>query len=65
MRPYMIDGRQAKGADVDLETLRLPNADNIYVTGMLLWGPGFFTSSAYLMATCVERILDEIFAPSP
>jgi hypothetical protein len=28
---------------------------------MLLWGPGFFTSSAFLMATLVERILRGMF----
>jgi hypothetical protein len=25
---------------------------------MLLWGPGFFTSSAFMMATIVERLLE-------
>lgn len=62
MRPYMLAGQPAKGADVDMATLRLPDADNIYVASMLLWGPGFFTSSAFLMATCVARILATMVA---
>lgn len=63
MRPYMRDGHAAKGADIDMATLRLPGANNIYVANMLLWGPGFFTSSAFLMATCVARILATMFEP--
>ena len=62
MRPYMLDGRPDKGADIDMATLRLPAAHNIYVANMLLWGPGFFTSSAFLMATFVSRILATMFA---
>lgn len=57
MRPYTLEGRPSKGADVDMATLQLPEARNIYVASMLLWGPGFFTSSAFLMATFVSRIL--------
>jgi uncharacterized NAD(P)/FAD-binding protein YdhS len=63
MRPYSLAGRPSRGADVDMATLRLPDADNIYVASMLLWGPGFFTSSAFLMAMCVERILGAMFEP--
>jgi hypothetical protein len=60
MRPYLLQGRPYKGADVDMATLQLPQARNIYVANMLLWGPGFFTSSAFLMATFVSRILTTI-----
>lgn len=61
MRPYVCDGRPGKGADIDMTTLRLPEADNVYVASMLLWGPGFFTSSAFLMAMCVARSLATMF----
>lgn len=62
MRPYRLGGEISDGAAVDMETYRLDGCRNVYLSGMLLWGPGFFTSSAFLMATVVERILSRAFA---
>ncbi|MFZ4807223.1 MAG: FAD/NAD(P)-binding protein [Hyphomicrobiaceae bacterium] len=61
LAPYRIGGQEANGAAVDMTTLRAEGARNIYLANMLLWGPGFFTSSAFLMATLVERILRGMF----
>ncbi len=52
------------GAAVDMSTFRAHPDHNIYVANMLLWGPGFFTSSALMMALVVERLLEGMFAPS-
>lgn len=57
LRPYQRGGAAKNGAAVDMKTFRAHGARNIYVTNMLLWGPGFFTSSAFMMATVVERAL--------
>lgn len=64
MHPYGRDGRSLAGADVDMRTFRACGAANIYLANMLLWGPGFFTSSAFMMAVIVERILKAVY-PSP
>lgn len=61
LQPYALDGEEANGAAVDMATLRAAGSRNIYVANMLLWGPGFFTSSAFVMATMVERILRGMF----
>ena len=61
MKPYAREGVRFLGADVDLETFRPGGTRNIYLANMLLWGPGFFTSSAFMMATVVERILKVMF----
>ncbi|MEM7016945.1 MAG: hypothetical protein AAF512_06330 [Pseudomonadota bacterium] len=61
LEAYQREGLAIKGADVDMKTFRLPATHNIYLANMLLWGPGFFTSSAHLMATIVERILEGIY----
>lgn len=61
MSPYRRGGEEAEGAAVDMNTYRLTGAKNIYLANMLLWGPGFFTSSAYLMAVVAERILQAAF----
>ncbi len=53
-----------KGAAVDMKTFRAEGARNIYIASMLLWGPGFFTSSALMMATIVERLLSSLFCAS-
>ncbi len=61
LAPYRLAGQEANGAAVDMTTLRAEGARNIYLANMLLWGPGFFTSSAFVMATLVERILQGLF----
>lgn len=64
LRPDERDGVKSKGAAVDMRTFRLAGACNVYLANMLLWGPGFFTSSAFLMARIVEAALAAMFAPS-
>ncbi len=49
------------GASVDMTTFRLRGARDVYAANMMLWGPGFFTSSAYTMASVVERLLAGMF----
>ena len=49
------------GAAVDMATFRAKGARSIFLANMLLWGPGFFTSSAIMMATIVERLLRAAF----
>ncbi|NOX83763.1 MAG: hypothetical protein GXP06_12425 [Alphaproteobacteria bacterium] len=61
LAPYARAGAIAHGAAVDMKTFRAIGAKNIYLANMLLWGPGFFTSSAYLMASVVERLLKAAF----
>ena len=65
LRPYTRDGHALKGAEVDLETFRLPGSTRIYLASMLLWGPGFFTSSAFVMAHIVERLLAGMYGARP
>jgi len=62
LRPYSRDGAELPGADVDLANFRARGSRHVYVANMFLWGPGFFTSSAFMMATIVERLLDQMFA---
>lgn len=64
MRPYARDGVEAEGVDVDMATHRATGSRATYVVGMMLWGPGFFTSSAYMTARAVERSLDAMFWPA-
>lgn len=64
LRPYIRDGVRLPGADVDMTTFRAKGARNIYLANMMLWGPGFFTSSAFMMATIVERLLSRMFEKS-
>jgi hypothetical protein len=61
LAPYTRGGEEMVGAAVDMESFRAGGARNIYVANMLLWGPGFFTSSAFMMATIVERLLEAVF----
>ena len=61
LQGYQRDGIPMKGAAVDMKTFRAEGARNIYIASMLLWGPGFFTSSALMMATIVERLLSNLF----
>jgi hypothetical protein len=58
MRPYARDGVEAEGVDVDMATHRAIGSRAVYVVGMMLWGPGFFTSSAFMTARAVERSLE-------
>lgn len=58
---YERDGVAMKGAAVDMTTFRAHGSRNVYVASMLLWGPGYFTSSARLMARVVERLLARLF----
>lgn len=61
LKPYSRDGVKLQGANINMSDFSLPEAPNIYLANMLLWGPGFFTSSAYLMCRIVDRILQSIF----
>ncbi|HEY5801085.1 MAG TPA: FAD/NAD(P)-binding protein [Burkholderiaceae bacterium] len=59
--PYARDGHAFGGADADLATLRATGARDIYLVNMYLWGPGLYTSSAFMMATLVERLLRGLY----
>lgn len=61
LKPYDRTGLEAYGAAVDMRTFKSKGAQRIYVANMMLWGPGFFTSSAFMMATIVERLLAKMF----
>ena len=61
LRPYVRAGVEKPGADIDMESFKATGTRNIYVANMMLWGPGFFTSSAFMMATIVQRLLDNLF----
>jgi uncharacterized NAD(P)/FAD-binding protein YdhS len=61
LEPYRCDGVELPGAEVDMQTFRLPNAQNIYLANMMLWGPGIYTSSAFIMGRIVSRLLSGIF----
>ena len=64
LRAYSRNGVELDGADVDMASFRARGSRNIFVANMVLWGPGFFTSSAFMMAAIVERLLTAIFEPS-
>jgi uncharacterized NAD(P)/FAD-binding protein YdhS len=61
LAPYQRDGVEFPGAEVDMQTFRLPNAQNIYLANMMLWGPAIYTSSAFIMGRIVSRLLSGIF----
>ncbi len=63
LRACSRDGVELDGADVDMANFRAQGSRNIFVANMFLWGPGFFTSSAFMMASIVERLLTAIFGP--
>lgn len=65
IRPYLVDGVEDNGASVDMSTFRATGSRSVYVANMFLWGPGFFTSSAFMMATVIEKILRAIYQPEP
>ena len=51
----------ADGAAVDMATLRATGSRHIHLTGMWLWGPGFFTSSAFMMARAAQTVLAALY----
>jgi uncharacterized NAD(P)/FAD-binding protein YdhS len=61
LKPHQRDGLELPGAEVEIDTFRLPNTQNIYLANMMLWGPGIYTSSAFVMARIVSRLLSGIF----
>jgi uncharacterized NAD(P)/FAD-binding protein YdhS len=61
LRPYVKGGVEMDGAAVDMATFRAEGARSLHVANMFLWGPGFFTSSAFTMASVVERLLEAMF----
>ena len=61
LRPFELDGEPREGIAVDMASYRAHGTRAVHVAGMMLWGPGFFTSSAYLTARVVERALDAMF----
>jgi hypothetical protein len=61
MQGYTLQGEAMPGAEIDMETFRLRGARNVYALNMWLWGPGFFTSSAFLMASLAQRMLQRIY----
>ena len=61
LRPYRLLGQPSAGIDVDMQTFQCTGAGNLYAANMFLWGPGFFTSSAVLMATVIQRLLARAF----
>jgi uncharacterized NAD(P)/FAD-binding protein YdhS len=61
LRPYQRDGEPADGAAIDMATLRAEGSRHVHVAGMWLWGPGIFTSSAFMMARAVQTILAALY----
>lgn len=61
LRPYLLDGAPSDGAAIDMATLRADGSRHIHVAGMWLWGPGLFTSSAFMMARAVQTILAALY----
>ena len=61
LRPYVLNGVESPGAAIDMDTYLCEGSKNVYAANMFLWGPGFFTSSAIMMATIVKRLLEQSF----
>jgi uncharacterized NAD(P)/FAD-binding protein YdhS len=61
LKSYVRDGVVMNGAEVEMDSFRPPALQHVYFANMLLWGPGLFTSSAFIMATIVSRIIDHLF----
>lgn len=61
LSPYQGGGTPMLGADVDMNNFRVTGTNNIHMANMMLWGPGFYTSGAIIMATIVDRILKSLF----
>jgi hypothetical protein len=64
LQPYRCGGAVADGAAVDMATLRATGSRHIHLTGMWLWGPGFFTSSAFMMARAAQTVLAALYPGS-
>lgn len=61
LQPYRCGGVVADGAAVDMATGRAIGSRQVYVAGMWLWGPGIFTSSAFMMARAVQTVLAGLY----
>jgi len=61
LSPYTCGGEEMLGANVDMIDFRINGTKNIHMASMFLWGPGFYTSGAIIMATIVDRILKSLF----
>lgn len=61
LRPYSLGGRPADGAAVDMATLRAEGSRHVHLAGMWLWGPGIFTSSAFMMARAAQTVLAALY----
>lgn len=61
LKPYRPAGTEANGLAVNMNSFQSEGASNVYVANMFLWGPGFYVSSAIMMATIVERLLQYAF----
>lgn len=61
LRPDRLGGEPADGAAIDMATLRAEGSRHVHVAGMWLWGPGLFTSSAFMMARAVQTILAALY----
>lgn len=61
MQSYSCGGDKMPGADVNMDNFLLTGSKNNHLASMLLWGPGFYTSGAIIMATIVDRILKSLF----
>lgn len=62
LRADRRDGAALPGAAVHMRTFRAVGARSVYLANMLLWGPGFFTSSAFMMASVVKKLLSGLYA---
>ncbi|MEM1432704.1 MAG: FAD/NAD(P)-binding protein [Pseudomonadota bacterium] len=60
LQAYRRGGHKMPGAAVKFPSMLAQGTDSIYLANMLLWGPGYFTSSAYTMATIVDQIVTHI-----
>lgn len=61
LKPYKCGEETMLGADVDMADFRVNGTQNIHMANTFLWGPGFYTSGAIIMATIVDRILKSMF----
>lgn len=61
LQPHRLDAAATDGAAVDMATLRAEGSRHVHVAGMWLWGPGLFTSSAFMMARAVQTVLAALY----
>lgn len=57
LQPHRVGGLPTDGAAVDMASLRAIGSRHVFVAGIWLWGPGFFTSSACMMARAAQTVL--------